>query len=236
MTRKRHKHNKLRGESWLDRVPEELQPPAPESPRGRILAAARARFARDGFGTTSMRSVAIEAGVNQAMIHYYFGSKQALYERVLAVTIIEVLAAIYGNFSRTGETPLEQLLQLPVRITQIFLENPVRLHLLRREVGAGAVRMQKVIRRLGSVGPIGFREALTHHVAETQARHEVVDVDPLVLVQFLMIHTYGGLFIEPVMRVATGAPDNDDGYLLRVLSSQRDLLRRALASKSEDRR
>jgi AcrR family transcriptional regulator len=44
----------------------------------RIAAAARESFARDGWGGTSMRAVARQAGVDPALVHYYFGSKEAL--------------------------------------------------------------------------------------------------------------------------------------------------------------
>jgi AcrR family transcriptional regulator len=44
----------------------------------RIAAAARESFARDGWGGTTMRAVAKSAGVDPALVHYYFGSKAAL--------------------------------------------------------------------------------------------------------------------------------------------------------------
>ena len=44
----------------------------------RIAAAARESFARDGWGGTSMRAVAKSAGVDPALVHYYFASKAAL--------------------------------------------------------------------------------------------------------------------------------------------------------------
>jgi len=41
----------------------------------RILQAAYRRLATDGYARLNMRDVATEAGVNHALIHYYFGSK-----------------------------------------------------------------------------------------------------------------------------------------------------------------
>jgi AcrR family transcriptional regulator len=46
--------------------------------RAAILAAARARFARDGFVGTSMRAIARDAGVDPALINHYFGDKAGL--------------------------------------------------------------------------------------------------------------------------------------------------------------
>ena len=44
-----------------------------------VLAAARRQFAEFGYDRTTMRSVAAEAGVDQKLVGYFFGSKQALF-------------------------------------------------------------------------------------------------------------------------------------------------------------
>ena len=68
---------------------------SPERPRGRpandnqrdlktqILNNAEQFFADDGYPATSIRRIADEAGVNPALIHYYFGNKRALLLKVM---------------------------------------------------------------------------------------------------------------------------------------------------------
>lgn len=51
--------------------------------RARILEAAIAVLAREGIGETTTRKIAAQAGVNQAMLRYYFGSKDDLLFAVL---------------------------------------------------------------------------------------------------------------------------------------------------------
>lgn len=48
-----------------------------------ILIVAEKLFAENGFDGTSVRQIAREAGVNGAMISYYFGSKERLLETLL---------------------------------------------------------------------------------------------------------------------------------------------------------
>ena len=56
--------------------------PGPSGTREAILAAARRQFAAQGYDRTSMRGVAAEAGVDQALVAHFFGSKQRLFVEV----------------------------------------------------------------------------------------------------------------------------------------------------------
>ncbi|HIP40392.1 MAG TPA: TetR/AcrR family transcriptional regulator [Desulfocapsa sulfexigens] len=53
------------------------------APRERILHAAIVLFARHGFTGTGLRELASIAGVNLAMINYFFGSKMGLLKEIL---------------------------------------------------------------------------------------------------------------------------------------------------------
>lgn len=66
--------------------------------RNRILDAARQAFLRHGTSGARMQEIADEAGVNKALLHYYFGSKEQLAEAVfqrsasqLVPPVLEVL-------------------------------------------------------------------------------------------------------------------------------------------------
>jgi len=60
------------------RPPDEDSAASPDT-RLAILAAARARFAQSGYDGASTRAIATAAGVDAALIHHYFGSKQRLF-------------------------------------------------------------------------------------------------------------------------------------------------------------
>ena len=53
--------------------------PGNQDTRGRILDAARQAFAGRGFAATSIRAIAADAGVDAALVHHYFDSKQQLF-------------------------------------------------------------------------------------------------------------------------------------------------------------
>ena len=57
--------------------------PGPSGTREAILAAARRQFAAQGYDRTSMRGIAAEAGVDQALVAHFFGAKQQLFVEVV---------------------------------------------------------------------------------------------------------------------------------------------------------
>jgi AcrR family transcriptional regulator len=63
-------------------TPEHKRRPRTHDPEGRrrdVLAAARRLFAAKGYAQTSVRAIAAEADVNQALVITYFGGKEALF-------------------------------------------------------------------------------------------------------------------------------------------------------------
>lgn len=53
--------------------------------RAQILEVARRRFLAEGYHAVTLRSVATEAGVDLALVSYYFGSKKGLFGAALAL-------------------------------------------------------------------------------------------------------------------------------------------------------
>ena len=57
----------------------ETRPRDAAQTRADILAAARRRFAAEGFERTTLRAIAADVGVDAALVIRYFGSKQDLF-------------------------------------------------------------------------------------------------------------------------------------------------------------
>src|SRR5947207_3719805 len=69
--------------------------------RARIIAAAEELFAARGFAGTSVRDITQKAGVTGAMLHYYFGNKEGLYQTILEYGVAKVRSII----SQTAGSP-----------------------------------------------------------------------------------------------------------------------------------
>ena len=68
------------------RAPRGRRPGAPDT-RSAILAAAREQFATAGFSGTTIRAVAADAGVDAALVHHYFGTKDDLFVAALELPV-----------------------------------------------------------------------------------------------------------------------------------------------------
>ena len=80
------------------------RPAGTSDTRDRILAGARELFARNGIRNTSIRAVAAAAGVDSALVHHYFGTKEKLFAAAVHIPIdpMEVIG-------RLREVPVEEL-------------------------------------------------------------------------------------------------------------------------------
>ncbi|MBL0128861.1 MAG: TetR/AcrR family transcriptional regulator [Flavobacteriales bacterium] len=63
-------------------------------PEKRILKAARTVFERDGFNGARMQHIADEAGISKASLHYYFRSKEKLFDRIFDAYMDKILPLI----------------------------------------------------------------------------------------------------------------------------------------------
>src|SRR6266550_6206295 len=85
----------------------------PEESRASILQAAVREFAREGVAGARTDAIARSAGVNKALLYYYFKDKEALYRAVLDQVFGGVRAAIHNALSQ--ELPPREKLASYVR-------------------------------------------------------------------------------------------------------------------------
>ncbi|MET8513370.1 TetR family transcriptional regulator [Streptomyces sp. NPDC005077] len=74
--------------------------------RERILEAARTEFAERGYDKTSVRGIAKKAGVDAALVHHYFGTKDEVFAAAIEVSFEPALvipAILSGGTNGLGE-------------------------------------------------------------------------------------------------------------------------------------
>jgi len=66
--------------------------------REAILGAARRRFGEHGYDGATIRGIASDAGVNPALIHHFYGTKEGLFAAAMKLPVLpsEILARAFG--------------------------------------------------------------------------------------------------------------------------------------------
>ncbi|WP_329119058.1 TetR/AcrR family transcriptional regulator [Streptomyces sp. NBC_01465] len=157
--------------------------------RTRILAAARTEFSERGYDKASMRGIAKQAGVDAALVHHYFGTKDDLFESAIETTLEpdQLLPAIIGT-STDG---------LGERLARFFIglwENPatrapllaVIRSALTHEAAAKVLRgfflrrvLEKVAADLDVPNPKFRAELAASHMIGIAMMRYVIKVEPL---------------------------------------------------------
>jgi len=94
-----------------------------QSTEEKILAAAKKVFVRSGMTGARMQDIADEAGINKAMLHYYFRNKEKLFE----VIFREAAAKLFPKLNLVFESDLslfEKIERFTVQYIDVILENP----------------------------------------------------------------------------------------------------------------
>jgi TetR/AcrR family transcriptional regulator len=104
-----------------------------ESTKQRILEAARKVFLEKGMAGARMQDIANEAGINKALLHYYFTSKDMLFEQIFLHTsatfvphlngVIESEAPLFEKIEHICEDYISMLMRNPYM--PLFLINEV---------------------------------------------------------------------------------------------------------------
>ena len=70
-----------------------------KSTEDKIVQAARTVFIRKGMDGARMQEIADEAGINKALLHYYFRTKNKLFEKVFAIVFKDVFKILEQGLS-----------------------------------------------------------------------------------------------------------------------------------------
>src|SRR5215207_66020 len=85
--------------------------------RERILDAAHAVFLRKGTANSRTQEIADEAGVNKALVHYYFGTKAALADAIFERSMGALIPLIFGILAderRTVEQKVRDIVRAQI--------------------------------------------------------------------------------------------------------------------------
>jgi TetR/AcrR family transcriptional regulator len=198
------------------------------SSRDAILAAALREFAARGFAGARVETIARAAGINKAMLFYYFSSKEGLYQAVLQEVMAEFFKKVQGLIT-PPLTPGEFLERFPKLYIELCASNPdfVRLvgfDLIQNPDNICSV-MAGIITRMSEFKPHPLFEVIRRWHAQGQ----ISEADP---VQFMMNVVALSIFSfigRPMVEAISGMRVADDGdFYARRVTSVVNVLKRGM--------
>ena len=94
----------------------------------KIISAARKLFTEKGFDAVKTRDIAKEAGINLALLNYYFRSKENLFEMVMKENMsrfMEVITGIVDNEKTSLQQKLETLVANYIEVLSVNPDMPL---------------------------------------------------------------------------------------------------------------
>jgi len=189
--------------------------------RAAILEAAGAILVRDGGANFSTRAVAVEAGVNQSLIHYHFGTKENLMLEVLAdmdARLLERQAQMYAS----DLTFDEKWAQAAAFYKDDLASGYVRLLLELYAIGFSNAAVGTAVRALHA----RWRRVLTVAASQALDRFGIAEVAPEEVATAVMDFWIGMEF-----EMMVGVPE-EDGYHWRTVETFRRILARLEAREN----
>jgi TetR/AcrR family transcriptional regulator len=181
--------------------------------RERLLDAAVVCFAGEGIAATSLRTIALKAGVTPALVHYYFGSKEQLVEAFIAERMTPVAATLRESLLAAGPDPRALMAAFVRGMHDLVARFPWWPALWVREVLNENGALRDVL--LKQVAP-QVAQLVAGALADAQKRGELAaDLDPRLTMVSLMGLTMMPLAAEHIWRRVFDADDIDRDVLLR---------------------
>ena len=124
--------------------------PHSEATRLRLIEAAGAVFAAEGFKTATVRDICARAGANIAAVNYHFGGKEGLYSAVFRHAHRCAVGQAEQAVGAAADAPAEQRLTLYIRgfLANIFAEGKSAWHgkLMTREMFEPTAALDDLVR------------------------------------------------------------------------------------------
>ena len=139
------------------------------STEDKILIAASKVFTEKGFSGTRTRDIAEEAGINLALLNYYFRTKEKLFEQVMKVKIVLLFGQIIPIVTNE-KTSLDEKIDLAsVKYFDILTKNPNLPIFVLSEI-------QKKTSDVKSILP--FEKVLSNSVLMKQIKERKPEINP----------------------------------------------------------
>jgi len=165
-----------------------------------IFDAALQEFARKGKDGARMQAIADRADINKAMLHYYFRSKDQLYEQVFGFTMRRFMAS-FGASLREAPTFAETLRAFVDGYITFIRDNEHAMRLMLNENLSGGSALGRHLKRIDASDAAPPPTVLVERIEAAVDAGEIRAVDPWHTVLSVISMCLFFFATEPTVRV-----------------------------------
>ena len=141
-----------------------------------ILQAAEEEFLLKGFAGARTTEIAQKAGVNHAMLHYYFNTKEQLFEQVMAEIMALFRDSVTSVFEQSDMPVLEQIKEAMSRHFDFVCQNPLLPRFIINEISVRPEYMESLRNKILPLAGSVFSK-LQQSLDAASARGEICQID-----------------------------------------------------------
>jgi TetR/AcrR family transcriptional regulator len=154
----------------------------------KILEAAREVFLRKGFDGARMQDIADEAGINKSLLHYYFRSKDKLFEAIFRKAFEEFIPKIAEALS-SDNTVFEKIEIFVNSYINMLRNNPYLPLFILGELHRNPGKIVDMIKNQGAKPEMFFyslqKEIMEGKIKPVDPRHLIVNMLAMCLFPFI---------------------------------------------------
>lgn len=186
-----------------------------------ILAAAKEEFLDKGLDGARTTSIARQAGVTHAMLHYYFNTKEELFASIFEDLIGEIAKNITLLFANSNLPLIERIKEGLSLHFDFVMQNPRLPLFIIREIASRPDRFHIIKDTMTNNASILF-STLQQSINEAAARGEIVAIDaPTLLIDMFSLNVFPFL-MQPVFNEFI-AKDSKEAELYLVARKQENI-------------
>ncbi len=181
-----------------------------------ILEAAEKLFLEQGFAKTTTGQIAKLAGCNQALVHYYYRTKDNLFEKIFEEKVKLLVANIMTV--NTSDIPLEERISQMIGMHFDFLkQNPKLIPFVLNEVTSNPERLHALVDKLQNYPKSVFAKL----AADLNQEIEKGTIRPISAIDLLL--TVASLNVAPflIMPVLQKISDLSEKDVLEILEHRK---------------
>lgn len=173
-----------------------------------ILRAAEAEFLQKGYAGARTTAIAEGAGVTHAMLHYYFRTKEQLFEKIMHEKMSLVRDIMLGSMSDTNKPLFDKVRDTVAQHIDFIAANPDLPRFMVNEVFYNPERLKYVSELMQSHAPLLVAN-LQHEIDDLAARGECRKVDARMLLLDIVSLNIFSFMAAPLVNTLMGTTPDD---------------------------